>query len=59
MELKIGSSQFWLGNYEIVKKMSLWGSAPNPDEESSAAPEGRPGGGSVGVDTIVHSIRIF
>jgi len=48
-----------LGNYEIVKKMSLWGSAPNPDEESSAAPEGRPGGGSVGVDTIVHSIRIF
>ena len=58
MELKIGLSLFWFGNYDIVK-ISLWGSAPNPAEESSAAPEGRPGGGSVGVDTIVHSIRIF
>ena len=31
------------------------GSAPNPDYESPAAPEGRPGGGSVCVDAIAHS----
>jgi len=40
---------------EIVMKMNWWGSAPNPDKESSAAPEGRPGGGSFRVDAIVQS----